>query len=89
MGLTAAEATARVAFPKLAATTPMTGELVMFKSPGSPALRKPEPAWLITWDATTHAPGPAGSGQGLPVYQHMNVLVSARTGRSLLIFPSP
>lgn len=88
-GLSVAEQKAHAAFPRLPATTSMTGELVLFHNTNVFSLQKPQPAWLITWDETSRPPLRPGAGQTVPTYTHMNVLISATTGQTLEIFPSP
>ena len=89
VGLAVAQGRARTAFPKLPTTIPMTGELVMFHNTHVFALQKAQPAWLVTWRETSSPPLRAGAGATVPAYKHMNALISATTGQTLEIFPSP
>ncbi len=83
---------AQASFPNLP-LGPVTTELVTFSSPNTPTMSAPQPAWLITWDETSSPQGPqvaSGVSSASPVvFQHMNEVVSAATGKMLLIFSSP
>lgn len=56
-------------------------ELVEFSDRHNPALRKPEPAWLITWRQQSIVAGRYD--------ETMNAVVSAKTKHILDIFASP
>ncbi len=89
IGLAVAQERARAAFPKLPTKIQMTGELVMFHNTHVFAQQKAQPAWLITWRETSYPPLQAGAGVTVPAYKHMNAVISATTGQTLGIFPSP
>lgn len=82
---TTAEQRARANFPKKSGSPRMSAELVTFSNRHVIRLRNPQPAWIVTWDATAY---PTGNGSGR-AYHHMNVVVSAKTGATLEVFPSP
>ena len=87
----------RNAFPLLPKSTPMTAELLMWELPGNQTgLGRMQPVWLITWAQTYTSANPVIAPAGSPApatpsitYHHMNVIVSATTGKALIAFPSP
>ena len=90
---TRADAIVKHGWP-LSQSTPMATELVEFSNRHVMALRTPQLAWLITWDATSYPVGGRnrnGSGQNVSSspYHHMNEVINARTGKILEAFPSP
>lgn len=74
--------------------TPVAMELVLFSDPHVIALRTPQLAWLVTWNATSSPVGgpapskPSGARTGAITYHHMNEVLSAKTGKFLEAFPS-
>ena len=99
IGMATAEAAvfSRNAFPLLPKSTPMAAELLMWELPGNQTgLGRMQPVWLITWAQTYTSANPVIAPAGSPApatpsitYHHMNVIVSATTGKALIAFPSP
>ena len=75
-------------FPDLSPSRPIGNELVSFANPVMPQLATPQPAWLFTWVQTTAVPGRRG-GTAPPIFHHTSEVVSAITGKVLMMFASP
>ena len=84
--------TAEIWYPQMSSVS-VGGELVMFSDNETDGLATPQPAWLFTWYQVTDQPlypkasSPQGS-DGTP-WTHMNVAVSAVTGKVLEGFTTP
>lgn len=84
VGPSMAEKLALATFPKLPKSTATAIELVTFKNPQVFTLKIPKPAWIVTWNQKSFPQGPWSTSP----YTRMNVVISAKSGSILEIFPS-